>query len=225
MGQQLMLQLEFIIKLLAAGLCGAVIGYERENQQKSAGIRTHTIVAIGSALIMLVSKYGFQDVLVSDGYELDPSRIASQIVTGIGFLGAGVIIIRNQSINGLTTAAGIWTTAGIGMAIAADMYIAGVATAILVFFVQSFLNRELKWLKPPTVKKLKLRINDGDRNSVAYVRKVFLDKGIEIIDIQASGFEDGIIDFKLSIRLPRRFEIAELMDVLYDVPNIKIIDL
>ena len=100
-------QLELLVRLIVAGICGSLIGYERKNRLKEAGIRTHMIVALGSALVMIVSKYGFADVLLLHNYILDPSRVAAQIVSGIGFLGAGIIFVRKQAISGLTTAAGI----------------------------------------------------------------------------------------------------------------------
>ena len=130
----LLQEFEFLGRLFLAGLCGAFIGYERANRRKEAGIRTHLVVSMGSALFMIVSKYGFADMLSLQGVALDPSRIAAQIVTGVGFLGAGMIFVRGQNISGLTTAAGIWATAGIGLAAGAHMYIvAGAATALTLF--------------------------------------------------------------------------------------------
>ena len=105
---------DFIIRLCVAGLCGTVIGLDREYRVKDAGFRTHFLVALGSALIMIVSQYGFADILMHTGVGLDPSRIAAQVVSGIGFIGAGTIIIHRQLVRGLTTAASLWATAGIG---------------------------------------------------------------------------------------------------------------
>lgn len=95
-------ELEFLIRIFIAALCGGFIGYERHNRLKEAGVRTHLIVALGSALIMVVSKYGFADVTQYDGIALDPSRVAAQIVTGIGFLGAGVIFVRNPNVRSVS---------------------------------------------------------------------------------------------------------------------------
>lgn len=125
----------FIVRLCVAGLCGTIIGLDREYRVKDAGFRTHFLVALGSALIMIVSQYGFEDFLAThDGLRLDPSRIAAQVVSGIGFIGAGTIIIHRQLVRGLTTAASLWATAGIGLAAGAHMYIvAGAATALTLF--------------------------------------------------------------------------------------------
>ena len=125
---------DFIIRLCVAGLCGTVIGLDREYRVKDAGFRTHFLVALGSALIMIVSQYGFADILMHTGVGLDPSRIAAQVVSGIGFIGAGTIIIHRQLVRGLTTAASLWATAGIGLAAGAEMYVvAGAATLLTLF--------------------------------------------------------------------------------------------
>jgi putative Mg2+ transporter-C (MgtC) family protein len=108
-------------ELGAAFGLSALIGLERELRQKSAGLRTHTLVGVASALIVLVSKYGFTDVLVPGHIVLDPSRVAAQIVSGIGFLGAGLIFVRGDAVRGLTTAAVVWLVAAIGMACGAGL--------------------------------------------------------------------------------------------------------
>ena len=115
---------EMVLRLALAGALGGVIGAEREYRGKVAGTRTHLLVALGSALMLLVSQHGF-------GAQGDPGRVAAQIVSGIGFIGAGAIMVDRQSVHGLTTAAGIWVAAGIGMATAAGLYGLAIATTIL----------------------------------------------------------------------------------------------
>ena len=118
---------EFIIRLVVASLMGVIIGLEREYRSKEAGYRTHFLVALGSALLMIVSQYGFSEVLETELVRLDPSRLAAQVVSGIGFIGAGtIILLQKQIVRGLTTAAGIWATSGIGLAIGAGMYVLGI---------------------------------------------------------------------------------------------------
>ena len=132
-------QLAFLIRVLVATLCGGAIGLERTKRLKEAGIRTHCLVCCASALIMIVSKYAFADLSIGDTFFFgdrgaDPARIAAQVVSGIGFIGAGTIIIHRQLVRGLTTAASLWATAGIGLAAGAHMYIvAGAATALTLF--------------------------------------------------------------------------------------------
>ena len=127
----MMLNMDFIIRLLVAGILGTIIGLDREYRAKEAGYRTHFLVSLGSALIMIVSQYGFQEIIKESSVTLDPSRVAAQVVSGIGFIGAGTIIFQKQIVRGLTTAAGIWATAGIGLAVGAGMYTIGIAAMVL----------------------------------------------------------------------------------------------
>lgn len=129
-------QIIWIIRVLIALLCGGAIGYERSRQFKSAGIRTHIVVAVGSALITIMSKYGFNDILAMKGMNLDPSRVAAQIVSGIGFIGAGMILTSHTKVSGLTTAAGIWATAAIGMSVGAGLYVISIFTTLLIVLIQ-----------------------------------------------------------------------------------------
>ena len=133
---ELWVQVEYLVRIFVAACLGLLIGSERKNRNKSAGIRTHVIVALGAALIMVVSKYGFMDV-----EKADAARVAAQVVSGIGFLGAGVIFVRNNLVNGQTTAAGIWATAGVGLALGSGMYVVGISSALLVLFIQFVMHR------------------------------------------------------------------------------------
>lgn len=126
----------YIIRILLSGICGGAIGLERTLRQKDAGCRTHIIVSLGAALIMIISKYGFFDILQYEGLRADASRIASNVVTGISFLGAGMIFVKGINIKGLTTAAGIWATAAIGMAIGCGLYITGVVSTVIIIVIQ-----------------------------------------------------------------------------------------
>lgn len=124
---------EFIIRILIATALGAVIGLDREYRTKAAGFRTHVLVALGSALFMIISVHGFDD-LPKDQMTLrmDPARIAAQVVTGIGFIGAGTIIFQKNVVKGLTTAAGLWVTAAVGMACGVGMYVLAIVSTLLV---------------------------------------------------------------------------------------------
>lgn len=143
----LITQVDWLIRLIIAGICGYAIGYERNSRSKNAGIRTHLIVSLSAALMIIVSKYGFMDIINLQGVGLDPSRVAAQVVSGIGFLGAGMIFVHNQSVNGLTTAAGIWATSGIGMAIGSGLYFIGVAATLLIIIFQIICTKIFDGLK------------------------------------------------------------------------------
>ena len=135
--------LEFLIRLLLSAALGALVGLERSKRQKEAGVRTHCIIACTSALFMILSKYAFVDTAIgADGLRgADPARIAAQVVSGISFLGAGVIFKNGNSIRGLTTAAGMWGTAAIGMAVGAGMYWLGLIEAAILVAIQIILHR------------------------------------------------------------------------------------
>ncbi len=123
---------EFVLRLFVAGVLGALIGLDREYRAKEAGYRTHFLVSLGSALIMIVSQYGFLELFrTEEGVVFDSSRVAAQVVSGIGFIGAGTIIFQKQIVRGLTTAAGLWVTSGMGLAIGAGMYALGISAALL----------------------------------------------------------------------------------------------
>ena len=135
--------LEFLIRLLLSAALGALVGLERSKRQKEAGVRTHCIIACTSALFMILSKYAFVDTAIgADGLRgADPARIAAQVVSGISFLGAGVIFKNGNSLRGLTTAAGMWGTAAIGMAVGAGMYWLGLIEAAILVAIQIILHR------------------------------------------------------------------------------------
>ena len=129
-----------VIRLLMATGLGALVGFEREYHAKEAGVRTHLLVAVGSCLFMILSAYGFDAFLDQDHVSFDPSRIAAQVVTGIGFLGAGTIILQKQGVRGLTTAAGVWVTAAIGLACGIGMYLVAVITTAIVIASLGLIN-------------------------------------------------------------------------------------
>ena len=141
-----------LAELVSAFVLSALIGLEREIRQKSAGLRTYTLVGVAAALFLLISKYGFSDVLSSGRVVLDPSRVAAQIVTGIGFLGAGVIFVRSDVVKGLTTAATIWLTTAIGMACGAGLLLLALEATVAYFIVSllfPYLQRRVRGRSRP----------------------------------------------------------------------------
>jgi putative Mg2+ transporter-C (MgtC) family protein len=130
----LVTQWDLIGRLALSALLGSFIGYERERLAWAAGLRTHMLVAVGSTMVMIVSAYGFADVM-GPGISLDPSRMAAQVVSGIGFLGAGAILARGEVVRGLTTAASVWSVAGIGLAVGGGLYIPAVAATAIILII------------------------------------------------------------------------------------------
>ena len=129
-------------RILLSTICGMLIGWEREKRLKSAGLRTHMLVALASALMMIISKYGFLDVVHLSSVQVDASRMASGVVQAIGFLGAGVIFVKRDNIIGVTTAAGLWATVGIGLAIGCGFYALGIASTVLILIIQYVMHKE-----------------------------------------------------------------------------------
>jgi putative Mg2+ transporter-C (MgtC) family protein len=126
---------EILLRLFLSALLGSVIGIERERLEWAAGLRTHMLVCVGATLFMIVSAFGFADVLSNRNVVLDPSRIAAQVVSGVGFLGAGTIIFRREVIRGLTTAASLWAVAAIGLSVGGGLYSAAISTTVLVLVI------------------------------------------------------------------------------------------
>ena len=158
--------LDMLWRLLLAAVLGAVIGVNRERHEWAAGMRTHMLVSVGAALAMIVSAFGFNDVLMRSHVVLDPSRIAAQVVSGIGFLGAGTILFlqREQVVRGLTTAAGLWATASIGLAAGSGLHLAAaMATAViwLILAVLKPLERRLFARRPRGTPRLRLRLGSS----------------------------------------------------------------
>lgn len=207
-------ELLYILRMVIASICGFVIGLERKNRAKEAGIRTHCVVACASALMMIISKYGFADLPVGvDGIRgADSARIAAQVVSGIGFLGAGMIFVHKNTVTGLTTAAGIWATSGVGMAIGAGMYIVGISATAIILLVQMLFHLNFNWLKMPKSRKLTIknvkaehfqkRTTELLENIGITVHEVYIEKDNEtktkkyifIIEIPGRIEEEAIID-------------------------------
>lgn len=156
---------DIVIRIILAGVLAGAIGLERELRSKEAGLRTHFLVGVGSALIMIVSQYGFSDVLRYDNISLDPSRIAAQVVSGIGFLGAGTIIIERKMVRGLTTAAGIWVVAAIGLASGAGLYTIAILGTIAVLVGLEIFQRIFK-LSSHKVVEMNIRVQSKPRNEI-----------------------------------------------------------
>ncbi len=195
-------EIEFLLRILLSAVCGGVVGYERKNRGKGAGVRTHIIVAVASCLMMIVSLYGFSDFLVymkdhSYDIRLDPSRVASQIVSGVGFLGAGMIFVQKKMVTGLTTAAGVWAISGIGMAIGGGMYILGVSCSVIIVIIQVILHKDLKFLKLTSESPMTITLTEED-GAIEMITDVFRENDISF---SVTGFSKFQNKFVISINI------------------------
>lgn len=200
----------YLIRLVVACVCGVVIGFERTNRAKEAGLRTHCIVACASCLMMLVSIYGFQNI---DGIaNRDPGRIAAQIVSGIGFLGAGMVFVKHQMVSGLTTAAGIWATAGIGMAIGCGMYVVGVAGTLLILLVQTILHLNGGFTIKPKNKVLTVK----NIENAEIIKTKFVEYHIVLFDTNIVK-KNGMFTYVFYIEVPKDMNEEEFLRAIpYD---------
>ncbi len=213
-------QLIFLLRIFLACICGFVIGFERKNRSKEAGIRTHCVVASAAALMMIVSKYAFFDVVQSNLFpgvdvRLDPSRVASTIASGIGFLGAGMIFVQKSTVTGLTTAAGIWATSGVGMAMGAGMYFIAICATLIVVMVQIIFHLKFRWLRVVRVKELRIQ-NVAEEGYLAQMKSEFAKRKISINNVSIEKVAD-CRNFTFTVEIPREIDEEELMmSIKYD---------
>ena len=218
--------LEFFLRILLAGICGAAIGLERAKRLKEAGIRTHILVCIGAALMMIVSKYAFADLAVEGGGFFpgidgaDASRIASQVVTGISFLGAGIIFKNGASVKGLTTAAGIWATAGIGLGVGAGLYIVSVFTTAVIMIIQVLLHRFAVGNDALVTQSFIITVTDSARFRAEFeqhLREVWCG---QITDHRVTKGSNESTTFSLSVRMPKKVPFDDIVDYMESHPYI-----
>jgi putative Mg2+ transporter-C (MgtC) family protein len=153
---------DMILRLVLAALLGSVVGIDRERLRWAAGLRTHMLVCVGSCLFLIVSAFGFSEALKADHVTLDPSRIAAQVVSGIGFLGAGTILLRGEFVKGLTTAASLWAVAAIGLAVGSGLYVAAVSTTVIMMIILAGVKPlEERLHKRMSVRELRIRCKRG----------------------------------------------------------------
>ena len=211
-----LVQMEYVFRILVATLLGLVIGSERKNRNKSAGIRTHAIVALGSALIMVVSKYGFTDM---GEHAQDAARIAAQVVSGIGFLGAGVIFVRNNLINGLTTAAGMWSTAGVGLAAGAGMYVVSISVTVLMLLVQLVMHKIAYFANVASGGLVKMTLIKRE-GIVQDMEKFLIGEKLSVISVKINKTKKDEVKLEYDVVFPPGYQKSELLAKLVEMDDV-----
>lgn len=205
---------EVSLRLVLAAIFGAAIGMERERKEWAAGMRTHMMVCVGSALMMLVSSFGFSDTYGVKDVMLDPSRVAAQIISGIGFIGAGTILfLKPNKVLGLTTASGLWTVAGIGMATGGGMYFAAVATTILSIIILWGMQPLQKKFSPKFQNKVIKVTAKSDTDPKVLIDRLMASKSIEFDNFSVTNTRKEIVvelflkkaDHALLLKLVKEF--------------------
>ena len=214
---------EIVFKLALACILGAMIGLERESLNRPAGLRTYTLVCVGSALAMIVSIDIYMQYYQT--VNADPGRIAAQVISGIGFLGAGTIMREGASVRGLTTAAGLWVVACIGLAVGAGLYIPAVVTTILILFVLIyFIQFEQFFTGMREYKGLVIVVEDRP-GQVGNIGSILGDMGVLIKNIQLNHMEnEDNLEVELLVELPSGMKISDVIEELSTMKELKSID-
>ena len=210
---------ELLLRIVLAVVCGAFVGMERTNRGKEAGIRTHAIVALASCLMMIISQYGFSDFFENFAYQnteqrLDPSRIAAQIVSGIGFLGAGTIFIHKNVVTGLTTAAGIWAIAGVGMAIGCGMYFIGISCTLVIIVAQFLLHKSSKFTSNQPETNMSFLIENSEENIDMILEEIKKLDGI-ILETEYTKKEENLLEISIRVQHTKAIDKEALFKKLY----------
>lgn len=206
---------DFVLRILVAAICGALIGAEREKRLKNAGLRTHIIVAFTAALTMIISKYAYFDVVGIENLRLqaDASRTAHGVISAIGFLGAGVIFVRKDSIQGLTTAAGLWSTVAIGLTIGAGMYWLGIICTGFILVVQAILHKFHMKSRNQMAGEIKCNVTKHNMN-VSGLEKYLTDMNVKIRDIAYTVDDNNNTIVSASVIFPPEKSMTILLEEL-----------
>ena len=208
---------DFFLRLVLACVCGAAIGFERSRRFKGAGIRTHIIVCCGAALMMIVSKYGFVDLTSMAGEVFhgtrgaDPARIAAQVVSGISFLGAGVIFKNNGAVKGLTTAAGLWVTAGIGLAVGTGMFVVGVFSTVLIAVLQVLMHKFKIGADSFNAYQIQFTVKETEGFRPLFDAQMARWEA-SATDSRIEHREDGTVMYDMTIRTTQTLEMTDLLE-------------
>ena len=196
-------EFRILLDLLLSVILGFAIGFERKIRSKEAGIRTHTIVCMGSALMMIVSKYAFGDTA-------DTARVAAQIVTGIGFLGAGIIVYKRQEVRGLTTAAGVWATAGIGMACGSELWLVAIAATVMMIAVQFIFHTNVRIFRNKRSYSVKIEFyQTGEEN--LKIKEIF---GTDRFNHLVIKRENGTVVYSATLNTEMEFSSSKLNEII-----------
>lgn len=216
-----MSELDMLLRLFFAAVLGGLIGIERERQGRPAGLRTHILVAVGSALLMLVS------IEIANGYSkgtADPGRIAAQVVSGIGFLGAGTILREGANVRGLTTAASLWVAAALGLASGAGMYLAALITTVIVLMALILLSRvEKGFLDTKQHKRVRLTVVDRP-GQLGKITTLLGKYKINIVNLEMESSQHHEVDIQLILRVPADTDLWEVLDELMHVDGVLAVD-
>lgn len=209
--------IEIAIRLTLSLVLGGLIGLERESMGRPAGFRTHILVSIGSTLLMIVSAYAFSEFMIG---RYDPGRIAAQVVSGIGFLGAGTIMREGANVRGLTTAASLWTVAGIGLTVGTGFYFAAILATFLVVLTLVLLN-QLEWNYLSSKHEILTLLIQDTPGQLARVFAVLAKHDVNIYNVELSAEDTGEAKLDLEIELSQKVSRIRIIEELVSTPGVK----
>lgn len=218
------MMLDFLARLLVSCACGFAIGAERASRFKEAGIRTHVLVSVTACALMILSKYGFAD-LVAGQHEAfgvnraDPARIAAQIVSGVGFLGAGVIFKTGNSIKGLTTAAGIWATAAIGMCVGSGMYYLGIFGTVIIMMLQYIMHRFPYGVDGYATNVVSITVGPAEQQD-RVIQQLMNDMDMKVTETGIHKHHNGNITYNLTVLSSKFITYEDCKKYMEDYPEI-----
>lgn len=208
---------EYIFRIVLSAMLGALIGYERQFKHKSAGLRTNILVCIGSCLIMILSNLLYENV--EGKTNADPARLAAQVVSGIGFLGAGAIIKEGVNVIGLTTAACIWVVSGVGLAVGAGYYVIAIFSSLLVYIILGFLSHMDDWFVPTDNIMLKIKMVNSS-NKIKEVYNKLLNLGLKSKHFSVSFISEELVELNILMYNPKKLKLAEITTYFVDMEGI-----
>ena len=218
------LQMGLALRLLFAAVLGALIGLEREVHEHPAGMRTHVLLAVGAGLFAQLSMYGFADVVGRPDVTLDPSRVAAQIVSGIGFLGGGAIIKYGTSIRGLTTAASLWATAAVGFATGSGLFVLALAGTAIIIFSLWPLNLVVDRLRIGKERTVRVRLMLAKLEALGAISRELTAHRVEIAAVQSQRVGTGRYEVELDLRLPIGVRPEALVAIVTAFPDVELIE-
>ncbi len=217
-------ELVWVIRLFLAALAGAAIGIEREWHSHPAGMRTHLLVSLGSAAFMIISMHGFSDVLGEDGISEDPSRVAAQVVSGIGFIGGGAILKYGVSIRGLTTAGSLWATAAVGMAFGSGMLILGTAIAAIILVTLGPLRMVIERVHRERIEESNVRLGITRLETLGAVYNVLRGEHVTIASLNSQRIGKARYEVELRLQLPTRLRSSDLEMRLASLDDVEVLE-
>ncbi|MFR8172519.1 MAG: MgtC/SapB family protein [Marvinbryantia sp.] len=216
-------ELSYFIRIGMAGVCGILIGMERQHRTKSAGIRTHFMVSIATALMMIISKYGFLDVAGMDGLSCDVSRVAAGIISGVGILSGGLILIGKQGyVSGITTASGVWVTIAIGMALGAGLYSLGIGTTVIVLVAQVVFHSRLSIFREQTRAMLVFKTEKGSYEGLLQKLEAY---GAKVHSVKWDYKNENYCQMKCQAYFPDSCSRRQIMEFVSGCENVDSVEL